>query len=579
MGEFIPYPAIGRHGVVGDRRTAALVAADGTADWLCLPDYDSAPFFSALLDAPAGGFWRLGPARLRQGRQRYEGDTAVLTTEWQIDGGRLELTDAMLWPEDQRTNGRDGERVLLRRLRCHGGSVDCVSSLRPSPEAAARPQVWFAGALAGTRDERRFVLANGEELWAVLATSREEWTPARCRQSLDEVLAYWRDFAGRLRCAGPRRAQEARAGITIHLLAYAPDGSVVAAPTSSLPERVGGSWNADYRLSWVRDASLSVGALAKLGDLASAQRFLGWLERRSDPATLAAPLFTIHGERAAPVHRLEALSGYRSSRPVVFGNHAYAQRQIGSIGFLADCAWTYVRLGGSWNETDWRFVRVAANHVAATWSEPDNSLWELSRRGQYVSSRVMSWVALDRASKLARRCGDTSRLKVWSSVMDAIHAEVASRGWSARLGAFRQRYDEDNLDAAALLIPIMGFLPYDDPRVVRTIERIADHLTIDELTYRFEPERVPALSDEDPMGSFEGAFLPCTCWLATAYVGLGRDPAAERILARVDEVAGGTGLLAEAVDPRDGTFLGNMPLLFSHSEYLRAVHALRHHDD
>jgi GH15 family glucan-1,4-alpha-glucosidase len=576
----IPYPAIGRHGVIGDRRTAALVAADGTIDWLCLPDYDGQPVFGALLDARAGGAWRLGPARLVQGRQSYDGDTAVLTTAWELESGRLELTDTMLWPEDDRPAGRVDGRAVLRRLRCVTGQAACVWALEPRPDGAPEIHTWTSGPIgtvpgAPPRGVERFTLHAGEELWAVLGPDDANgWTVERCRAALEETATFWRQLAARLQWNGPGAPQARRAGITIHLLSYAPDGSVVAAPTTSLPERIGGSWNADYRLSWVRDSALSLGALASLGDVENAGRYLDWLGRRAAGGVPQRPLYSLREDRGTPTQHDGALAGYRGSAPVRFGNHAYDQRQIGSLGFLADCVLVYLRHGGDWGEVHWDMLRRAADHVADTWREPDNGVWELKTRQRYVSSQVMCWTALDRAARVAQRLGRDAPVDRWRAAMDDIAADVLSHGWSDRLGAFRQCHEAEGLDASSLLIPIMGMLPFDDPRVVRTVDRIVERLTIDGLVYRFDPDEVPAIDDARPMGQYEGAFLPCTFWLATVLAAMGRRDAARDLLARVDTVVGPTGLLAEGVDPRDGTFLGNMPLLFSHAEQLRALRAL-----
>ncbi len=569
----IPYPAGRQHGLIGDRRTAALVAADGTIDWMCLPDYDGEPLFGALLDARRGGFWRLGPARLVQARQQYEGATAILTTTWTLPEGRLELTDAMLWPETQRPTGLNDARAVLRRLRCLEGQVDCVSSLSASARAPQPPQIWSTRPLPA---QARFRMQVGEELWAVVwCGDVAHWSEARCREELDVVRGFWRRFVRRVRHAGPRRTEVLRTAVTIHLLAYAPSGAAVAAPTTSLPERIGGTWNADYRLSWIRDASLSMSALSTLGDPESAGRYLDWLAGRGTKDALRQPVFGLRGSAEKPQRNRDDLAGYRGSRPVRMGNHAYEQRQFGSLGFMADCVLTYVQAGGEWKHEHWDMICQAADHAAEVWREPDNSLWELADRRPYVMSRVMSWVALDRASRLAERAGHAAPAS-WARAMEDIRADVLERGWSDRLNAFRQSYDGDALDAAALLIPLFGFLPFDDERVRRTIDAIAERLTIDDFVFRFDPDETPGLSGEPPLGEYEGAFVPCTLWMAAAQAGLGHVDQAEKILAQLDRLVGPLGLLPEGIDPRDGAFRGNLPLLFSHAAYLRACQALAH---
>lgn len=341
---------------------------------------------------------------------------------------------------------------------------------------------------------------------------------------------------------------------------------MVAAPTTSLPERIGGDRNYDYRHSWVRDASLSMATLGSLGDTPSAERYMGWLARRN--SSTESPLqvvYRVAGGTELDQRERTDLEGYRGSLPVRFGNRAAAQRQLDWLGFLAECALVYLEQGGTWYGECWRTVRSAAEYTAANWHKPDHGIWELSEQRHYVSGKVMSWVALDRALRIAERTGRTDETDNWSDTRGRIYAEVMDRGWSERMGAFRQHYESDRLDAAALLIPITGCLPPDHPRVLSTIERIEEQLTTDGLVHRFPPDDgVLSLSD------FEGAFLPCTFWLAVAYAMAGNVERAERILERCESLAGGLGVFAEEVDVRSGAFLGNTPLLFSQVEYVRA---------
>jgi GH15 family glucan-1,4-alpha-glucosidase len=397
------------------------------------------------------------------------------------------------------------------------------------------------------------------------------WTIRRCGDVLNETLTYWQGWVDHLTYTGPRSDWVRRAAVTVHLLGDAPAGSLVAAPTTSLPERIGGGWNADYRFTWVRDASLSVAALALLGDTETARRYIDWVCGLG--SATEAPLQVVYridgGTDLSQTERRE-LHGFRGSQPVRVGNHAYLQHQLGSFGYFADCALIYLEQGGTWREEYWQMVCRAADYTAAVWHRPDNGIWELPSVQHYVSSKVMSWVTLERTVKIAERLGRPEKVAHWRAVMAEIHAEVMRRGWSEHLHAFRQRYGTDTLDASALLIPVMGFLPADHPRVAATVARIASCLTLNGYVYRFHPGETPGV-EHLPLGEFEGAFLPCTCWLATAYAKAGRLEAAEVVLARVEHLADELGLLAEGVDARSGTFLGNFPLLFSQIEYIRAV--------
>lgn len=591
---FIAQLPIGQHGVIGDRRTAELIATDGTISWLCLPCYDGVPIFGALLDVERGGFWRIGPEHHVLGRQQYLGETAVLVTSWEMATGTLTLTDAMAWPWDDRgaEHGGPNGRVVLRRLRCEQGEARAVIDCRPRPDFDQVPSIaagpagamtavagrdltlWISQPAAVLPDRVRCTrtLHAGDEVWSVLAWGEERprpWTMARAAATLDETIRYWNDWSGRLVGDHSPFDQVQRSATTIHLLSYALTGSPVAAPTTSLPERIGGDLNWDYRYAWVRDAALSVTILSRLGQTADSQRYMDCLTTyRSSTDSPLQVVYGIDGTLDLPEHKRWDLAGYAGSRPVRIGNRACSQKQLDSLGFFADCALTYLDNDGAWTAEHWDMMRRAADYTTATWQEPDSGIWETVEERHYVSSKVMSWVALDRAVKIAESIGQEPPPR-WRSAMDVIHAEVMERGWSERRQAFLQAYDGDNLDASALLIPIMGFLPVDHPRVAATIDRIVDELTIDGFVHRYLPP-----VGELPLGQYEGAFLPCTFWLATTLAMAGRAHEAQAILTAVEAIAGELGLFAEEVDVTTRTFLGNTPLLFAHAEYVRAVMAI-----
>lgn len=594
----VPYPAIGSHAVIGDRRTAALVAADGTIDWLCLPRYDGDIVLGSLLDVGHGGLWRLGPDHHRLGRQSYVNETALLTTTWEVGDSRLQLTDFMLWPEDSRPANLKERHAIVRRLRCERGGWPCRMRLHPASNftqgKCARRGQNGATVRAGHHDlslwsshpfevdkqalDARFALTADEECWMVLASAEldENWNTDKAGKLLEETQAYWKHWTSRLNCRGPHEHQARMAGLLVHLLTYAPAGSVVAAPTTSLPERIGGDWNADYRFTWIRDASLSIAALTLLGNTDDARRYLEWL--CALPPGHGKPLQILYGVDGTvdlTQHELKNVYGYRGSKPVRLGNHAFRQHQHDAFGYLLECVNVYLEGGGDWHPEFWELVRRVADHIATVWEEPDNSIWELSERAPYLSGKVMSWVGLDRALKIAERVGGKGDLERWRTTREKVMQTVNERGWSETLGSFRQRLDADNLDAAALLIPLHGLLPPDDSRVVKTVNRIAQRLAIDGFVFRFDPLATPgAPQPELPMGEFEGAFLPCTFWLAHAYALMSRTDDAHKLLEKAEAIAGSAGLFAEGVNPRTGDFLGNSPLLFSQTEYLRAVRAL-----
>lgn len=404
---FIPYPAIRHHAVIGDRRTAALVASDGTIDWLSLPNYDGAPYLGTLLDVDLGGYWRFGPRRLVSGHQEYLDESAVAVTTWTLAHGELELTDFMPWPRERRPREDEPRRIVLRRVRCTRGAVKCAMRLRPRPDfsSAARARtpegrwlfddgkhslgLWTTFPVEALDELDETVgadlrLEQGDEHWAVLALDEppSAWSVDSAKHALEDTLAYWRDWLGNLSNAcGPYARRMRRSGMAIHLLSFAPDGSLVAAPTTSLPERIGGSRNYDYRFAWVRDASLSVFGLARLGDQQTATRYLDWMAHlKSDSEMPVQVVYRISGETKLDEKKRDDLRGYRVSRPVIIGNRAARQVQPGSLGYLADCALEHLDGGGDWQLEYWQLIARCAEYVATHWREKDNGIWELPIR-------------------------------------------------------------------------------------------------------------------------------------------------------------------------------------------------------
>jgi GH15 family glucan-1,4-alpha-glucosidase len=485
---FIPYPPIEKHGAIGDRRTAALVAADGTLDWLCLPDYDGESLCAALLDAREGGYWRFGPRSPSLGEQRYLGESAVLVTTWTTRDHTLELTDLMAWPQDNRPADVNDSRVVLRRLRCQRGEVACALLLYPRTNfvraasvmqasgglelrvGSFRLGVWSTHPLQKDVSgmQAHFRLRAGEEAWAVVTLEErpDTWNVARAQAAMQNSLAYWPLALNNLTYNGPRRDQARRSSIVLHLLDYAPDGSLVAAPTTSLPERLGGERNYDYRFAWVRDASLSLGVLSLLGDTETATRYLDLLlGLQSLNAMPLQVMYDLSGGLDLAEHERRDLFGYRGSLPVREGNRAYKQFQRGSLGYLVDCAQLHLEAGGVWHKGYWELIHKMVKYITATWQIPDSGIWELPTEAHYVSSKVLDWVALDQGIKIAQRTRHHQEIERWSAVREAVHSEVMEKGWCECLGAFRQHYDGEGLDACALLIPVTGFLPANHPRV------------------------------------------------------------------------------------------------------------------
>jgi GH15 family glucan-1,4-alpha-glucosidase len=424
----------------------------------------------------------------------------------------------------------------------------------------------------GFSDE--FDLHVGDEIWVVVGLDETpaEWSVERACDTLAATVHYWQTWSERLKFHGKRAERVRQSALLVHLLSYAPTGAPVAAPTASLPERIGGDRNFDYRYAWIRDASLSLSLLSELGFTGDDERYLDWLAQL--PPGQNMPLQTVYrvdGGTDAPLRQRDGLNGYRESCPVQFGNPAFHMPEIGSFGFLADCVGTYVERGGKWKDEYWRMMRRIADFVAAHWREPDAGIWELQPRN-FVSSRVLSWAVLDRTIKIGERVGrDDVPVMAWRAEMDAIRAEVMGRGWSDAMNSFRQHYDADTVDASLLLIPLLDFLPPDDPKVQGTVAQIEARLMINGFVYRFVEEAFPE-QGKQPLGEEEGAFAMCTCWLAHYYAQLGDHDRADAILRHLENTAP-AGLFAEAIEGRTGAQLGNMPLLFSQVEYAKAAMA------
>jgi GH15 family glucan-1,4-alpha-glucosidase len=587
---------IASRGAIGDRRTGALAAADGTIDWFCVPDFDGPPIFGSLLDQQRGGFCRFGPSMTRVGRQCYLPDTVVLVTSWSTadDCPEIELSDVMVWPGEERPEAASGQRAIIRRLHTVCEATICFA-FRPRWNFAAPSDVTaasdsavfqFTSGIAGcwssfplqvapAEATATFTSHAGQVHWVVLGwnVSPDEWSISEATQQFASAEAHWRNWSAELKVkgGGSRTAALKRSALTVQLLSHVHHESAVAALTTSLPEQLGANRNYDYRYAWVRDASLSLALLARMGKTAEVKGYLEWLCRLDSSTN--SPLqvcYRLDGNTQLDQEDLSDLRGYAGSIPVRRGNRAAKQRQLGSLGFFADCARIYFDHGGEWRDEFWRLLRRAADYTCAHWQEEDSGVWELPTEAHYVASRVMSWVVLQRALYLAEKFGHSEQTDHWPETAEAIHAEVMDKGWCKEKNAFRQRYGSDALDAAALLIPLMEFLPVDHPRVAGTLAAIERELVVDGLVHRFDPEAMPG-GDHLPIGEEEGAFLPCVFWHAHTLAKAGRCDEAEVILRKCESIAGEVGLFAEEADARHHTFLGNTPLLFSQVEYARAV--------
>jgi GH15 family glucan-1,4-alpha-glucosidase len=578
------------YGLIGDCQTAALVGRQGSIDWLCLPRFDAPACFAALLGTAEHGCWSLAPAGgIRATRRRYRGDTLVLETEFETDGGIAVVIDWMSLrtdaPEVVRVvEGRRGQVEMLMELAIrfdYGSLVPWVRRTDAGLLAVGGYNALRLQTPVGLRGEdfrtlARFTVSEGARVPFTLT-----WYPAHRappseydpEESLRRTEAWWRQWSARCTYAGPWREEVIRSLITLKALTYPATGGVVAAPTTSLPEQLGGVRNWDYRYCWLRDATFTLYALMMAGYTAEAIAWRQWLLRAiaGKPAQ-AQTLYGVAGERLLPEWQLAWLPGYEGAAPVRVGNAASTQFQLDVFGEVIDALYTASRLGLEPDDNAWRLQRVLAEFVESTWTEADEGIWEIrGPRRHFTHSKVMAWVALDRTVKAVERGGD-GPVDRWRHVRDTIHADVCRRGFDAELNAFVGSYGSKDIDASLLMIPLVGFLPADDPRMIGTVEAIRRHLVHDGFVRRYTSG-----PEVDGLPPGEGAFLPCTLWLADnlALQGLGAE--AQNTFERVLNVRNDLGLLAEEYDPVARRLVGNFPQAFSHVALINTAFNLARH--
>jgi GH15 family glucan-1,4-alpha-glucosidase len=568
------------YAMVGDLHTAALVGADGSVDWLCLPRFDSDAAFAALLGDEENGSWRLAPtAADAVARRSYRGDSLVLDTEWSCGEGRIRVTDLMPPRERQPrlvriVEGLDGDvavRGTLRMRLGYGRVVPWVTREPGGLRAVAGPDaLWLttAAPLLGADHSTvsDFRVRAGERVAFVLA-----WAPSTDPapavpdplEDLQRTEEFWSGWSGRLPADLPYRVAVVRSLVTLKGLIYQPTGGIVAAATTSLPEDPGGVRNWDYRFCWLRDAALTLGALLRCGYVDEAAAWRNWLVRAvaGDPADVRV-LYGVAGERRLPEVELGWLAGYEGARPVRIGNGAADQVQLDVYGEVLDALHLAREAGLPDDERAWAVQQALLEHLEQHWRDPDQGLWEM--RGEprhFVHSKVMAWVAFDRAAQAVAEQGLPGDADHYRQLRDAVHANVLEHGLDPGGGSFVQSYGSTEVDAALLLLPQVGFLPPDDPRVAGTVERVQSELVVDGLVRRY---RTPDGSSADGVSGTEGAFLACSFWLADALALVGRWDEAQHLFERLLALVSDVGLLAEEYDPIAGRQLGNTPQAFSH---------------
>jgi GH15 family glucan-1,4-alpha-glucosidase len=596
---------IADHAFLSDRHSCALVDRAGSVEWLCFPRFDGPAVFARLLDDDAG-HWQVRPDGDWQASRRYAGRSLVLETTFRTPDGELVLTDALALGPDNHGHalGTDVPHVLVRRLACTSGEVDVLVDYRPRPEyglivpllasvdggvTARGGADWLVLTVPGDvhvasgRAQARIHLVAGDTVHLALqrstlgdAVSAHVWAQDELAGLLERTLSAWESWCELHQAyQGPWQDLVHVSGRVLQGLSYQPSGAIVAAGTTSLPEGVGGERNWDYRYAWVRDASFTMEALWVAACPDEAADFFGFMTTAGaggiGPEESLQIMFGVGGEHDLSERTLQHLRGWRNSRPVRVGNGAWDQQQVdvygellGAVARLAD------QLPALDEDTRW-FLRSCADTAAVRWRDRDQGIWEVRGEPQhFLYSKVMCWVALDRAIALAPALDAEDRVPDWAKAREEIAEAVLDRGWNSEVGAFTQYFGSDALDASNLMLPIVGFLPADDPRMLATIDAIADRLTDDRgLVYRYRTEE-----GVDGLAGEEGTFLLCTFWLAQALALAGQVDRAREVFERAASFVTDLGLLAEEVDPGTGELLGNYPQAFSHIGLVNAAWAI-----
>jgi GH15 family glucan-1,4-alpha-glucosidase len=584
---------IADYGLLGDTRTAALVSSAGSVDWLCAPAFDGDPVFGALLGGPEAGRFLAGPAGpATVVSRKYRENTATLETVWAAGNGRLVLTEAMI---AEVAGELLPTTILVRRLAADGSPVTVTVLFDPRvgenhrlPRVRRGPDVvcnWgpLAASLGtsprlGLEPGRplTFDITPGKPLTLVLALAFGEPLihvgPAAAWDLVARDEASWRAWTEGIDGTIPYRQEVVRSLLTLRLLTYSPSGAPVAAPTTSLPEDPGGIRNWDYRYAWPRDASIGVGAFLRAGKTQEAENFLGWLLHASRLQRPHLPaLLTLTGGLVPAERQLSRWPGYAGSSPVRTGNLAASQHQLDGYGWVIDAAWAFVESGSRLTSETWRAMRGFADLVAATWEKPDAGIWEV--RGdpaQHVHSKVMAWLALDRALRIAatHRLSTRRRLR-WETERTRIAAELRTNGYNEAMNSYTRTYGSGDIDAALLVLPLTGLEKPDSPRLTGTIDAVRRELSAGfPLLYRYPP-------GQDGLPGTEGAFLPCSFWLVQALANTGQHEEASALFEALLEKGSPLGLFSEEMDPISGLFLGNFPQALTHSALVQAALALR----
>ena len=568
------------YGVIADGTTAGLVGRDGAIAWLCVPRFDSPALFCSLLDARRGGSFRIAPVDVVASRQHYEPDSAVLVTELRGSTGLIRLTDALVVRAgaDLREDTAAARGELIRRVEVLDGPVRLVVEIEPRGGSVSRRHAGGLALESPMRSDLKLHIASthplggcrtevelrtGDELHLVLRWAGGAYRHAEPQpiEAIRATTVAWQKWAGRIDYDGPQRDLVRRSAITLKMLDHFENGALVAAPTSSLPEAIGGPRNWDYRYAWVRDAAFSVYALRRIGLAREAVGFLGWVLDSLEAAGRAGVLYDLDGASPPPEQEDPGLEGYRCSSPVRWGNAAAGQTQHDAYGEVIDCAYQWAATGGRVDPGLWSRLRPLIEAAGRVWDTPDHGIWEVRSPGRvFTYSAAMCQVALDRGARLARRFGLGGDADAWGKEAARIREVILNDAWDAERGALREALNGGGLDASLLSLPLRRVVAADHPKMVATAAAIADHLAAgDGLLYRYRPDESP-----DGLPGEEGAFLLCSFWLVDNLAQQGRTEEAVALFESLCARANPLGLLPEQIDPSTGAFLGNYPQGFSH---------------
>jgi GH15 family glucan-1,4-alpha-glucosidase len=587
----VDYKPISGYGIIGNTRTVALVGYDGSIDWCCMPKFSSPSIFAAILDHKKGGSWAIRPAERASSSQSYLEDTNILRTEFWGEASRVVVTDFM--PCSVTTGAWSTPPEIHRIVQCLDGKMEMSFIFRPllnygltSPRISQvenglfirnRKQEMVLSSpiklgLVDSAVDTNFEIAKGERMTFVL--SYGEAAPRRIAEYQSErrrakTEVFWMDWAAQIRYRGRWRSAVVRSALTLKLLVYAPTGAIVAAPTTSLPESIGGNRNWDYRYSWIRDSASSLWAFHKLGLKSETEAYLHWLIDNNPSLDLDLRLmYDIDGDPHIKEKILDHLNGYKGSKPVRIGNQASEQVQYDAYGYMLDSIYFSSSHGRAVDEEMYfRFVKPLANFLVEHWKEPGNGIWEIrDRHEHYVYTKAWCYAGLDRAVKIADKAGHQEDMPRWKATMREIKEEVMTRGWNDKKRSFVIRYGSSDLDAANLMLPLIGFLPVNDPKMKSTLAAITKELSDGALVYRYRTN--------DGLEGAEGAFLLCGFWLVACLARLGQLEKASENLEELLGHANHLGLFPEEVDPKTGAALGNFPQAFSHMGLILAASEL-----